>query len=71
METIPKYDDAQPPFLPRTILAGPIFPFFISAPLSPAEITIERLAFTAEVAAARPAWQIALAAALCALGAAE
>ena len=71
MENTPKNNTLQPWYFPRAILAGPIFPFHISASLTPAEITVERLAYQTEVEAARPAWQIALAAELCALGAAE
>ena len=68
MQNTPKNNGVQPPLLPRAILGGAILPFFLSEPLTPAQITIERLAFAAEVEATRPAWQIALAGALAALG---
>ena len=56
------------PQAPRCFLGVPLLPFYISEPLTPAEITIEGLAFAAEVAATRPSWQIALTGALTALG---
>ena len=54
---------------PRCILtaAAPILPYFVTAPLSPLEIIVEKLAYAAEVSASRPAWQIALVGALAAL----
>lgn len=68
MENTPKFSSAQPPLLPRAILDGALLPFFISEPLSPLEVAVERLAYAAEVEAARPSHIIALTAALRALG---
>ena len=52
---------------PRHALVAPLLPFFLTEQFSPAEITVERLAFAVEVEASRPSWQIALAGALVAL----
>ena len=45
---------------PRCALASALVPFVITASLTPVEIKIEQMAYAAEVAASRPAWQYAL-----------
>ena len=71
MQNTPKFSGAQPPVLPRAILAAALLPYFIDAPLSAREITIERLVFETEVQATRPSHILALAGALAALGGAS
>ena len=56
------------PQSPRAILGKQIWPIFFSVEFSPAERAAERLIHETEVAALRPPWHRALAAALAALG---
>ena len=48
-------------------MGAAILPYFITAPLTPIEASVERLGYVVEVSALRPAWQIALVGALAAL----
>lgn len=59
------------PQLPRSVLASPIFPLFLTEKLSPVEAATARLIFDTEIGASRPSWQVALAGALAALGGAS
>ena len=68
MENTPEFRNTQPLHFPRAILSGAIVPFYISAPLTPAEITVEKIIHRVEVEATRPAYLRALAGALGALG---
>ena len=53
---------------PRSTLGAQIWPYQVTAKLTPSEIEVERLVYTIEVEAARPPWQAVLAGALAGIG---